>query len=89
MQDKFRYLNIGLGVILAFVGFKMLAAVFFDLHPPTWLSLAVILAILSVTMIASVVADRRRPGRPDGSGEAEAPRPGAEQPRESESPPVD
>ena len=59
MQDKFRYLNIGLGVILAFVGVKMLASYFFSLHPPTWLSLVVILGILAVTMVASLVADRR------------------------------
>ena len=59
MQDKFRYLNLGLGVILAFVGFKMLASVFFSLHPPTWLSLVVIIGILTITMVASLAADKR------------------------------
>jgi tellurite resistance protein TerC len=59
MQDKFRYLNLGLGVILAFVGLKMLASYFLSLHPPTWLSLVVILGILGATMAASLVADRR------------------------------
>ncbi|MGI8755632.1 MAG: TerC/Alx family metal homeostasis membrane protein, partial [Acidimicrobiales bacterium] len=92
MQDKFRYLNVGLGVILAFVGFKMLAAVFFQLHPPTWLSLVVILAILTVTMIASVVADRRKSGGDEGSDGpdgSEDPGLAAEKPRESGSPAVD
>ncbi|MFN8019790.1 MAG: TerC family protein [Acidimicrobiales bacterium] len=59
MQDKFRYLNIGLGVILAFVGLKMLASFFFGLHPPTWTSLVVITVLLAITMVASLWADRR------------------------------
>ena len=59
VQDKFRYLNIGLGVILAFVGIKMLVH---DLwHIPTWLSLVVIIGVLAVTIIASLVADKRDP----------------------------
>ena len=65
MQDRFRYLNLGLGVILAFVGFKMLASYFLELHPPTWLSLVVILGILTVTMVASLVADRHGAEDPD------------------------
>jgi tellurite resistance protein TerC len=59
MQEKFRYLNLGLGVILAFVGLKMITGFFFGLHPPTWLSLVVILGILTITMIASLVADKK------------------------------
>jgi len=59
MQDKFRYLNLGLGVILSFVGLKMLTSYFFGLHPATWVSLVVILGILALTMVASLVADRR------------------------------
>jgi tellurite resistance protein TerC len=61
MQDKFRYLNIGLGLILGFVGLKMLASYFLGFHPPTWTSLAVITALLGATMVASLVADRRDP----------------------------
>lgn len=67
MQDRFRYLNLGLGVILAFVGTKMLVGFLFSWHPPTWLSLVVILGILTVTMAASLVADRR--DRPPTGGE--------------------
>ena len=59
MQDRFRYLNIGLGVILAFVGGKMLVGYFFHLHPPTWTSLVVILAVLAVSVVASELAERR------------------------------
>ena len=59
MQDKFRYLNIGLGLILAFVGFKMLATYFFGIHPPTWSSLVVISVLLASTIAASLWADRR------------------------------
>jgi len=59
MQGKFRYLNLGLGVILAFVGVKMLlVGKPFELHMPTWLSLTVILGVLTVTVVASIIADR-------------------------------
>ena len=59
VQDKFRYLNIGLGVILGFVGVKMLIHEIW--HMPTWLSLAVIVLVLTVTIVASLVADKRHP----------------------------
>lgn len=54
---RFRYLNVGLGVILAFVGVKMLLSRWW--HPPTWSSLAVIGVVLAVAIAASVRADRR------------------------------
>jgi tellurite resistance protein TerC len=56
MQGRFRYLNAGLGVILAFVGVKMLIANFY--HMPTWLSLTVIALVLAVTIWASLRAER-------------------------------
>jgi len=57
MADRFRYLGIGLGVILAFVGVKMLLV---DVvHVPTPVSLAVIAAVLTVTVVASRRAERR------------------------------
>ena len=68
MQDKFRYLNIGLGLILSFVGLKMLASFFFHLHPPTWSSLVVISVLLAGTVVASLVADKRDDVGSDGSG---------------------
>ncbi len=59
MAGKFRYLNIGLGFILGFVGLKMIVAEFY--HPPQWLSLGVIAAALAVAILASLRADRRDP----------------------------
>jgi len=59
MAGKFRYLNVGLGVILGFVGVKMLAADLY--HPPQWLSLGVIAMALAVAIVASLRADRRDP----------------------------
>ena len=57
LADRFRYLNQGLGVILAFVGVKMLLAEV--VHIPTWASLVVIAFALTVTILASIFADRR------------------------------
>lgn len=54
MQGRFRYLNAGLGVILAFVGVKMLLADVY--HMPTWVSLTVIAIVLTVTIWASLKA---------------------------------
>jgi tellurite resistance protein TerC len=69
MQDRFRYLHYGLGAILAFVGLKMLltfSAEQFefpseDFHFPTAASLGIILGILVVTIVASMIADKRDP----------------------------
>ena len=60
LDGKFRYLNIGLGVILAYVGLKMLAVGKpLELHPPTWLSLVVISVVLTLAIVLSLRADRR------------------------------
>ena len=60
IQGKFRYLNVGLGVILAFVGIKMLLiGKPFELHLPTYASLSVIGFVLAASIIASVYSDRR------------------------------
>jgi tellurite resistance protein TerC len=56
MRDRFRYLNVGLGVILGFVGIKMLVSGVF--HFPTWASLAVIVTVLTVTIVTSLRAER-------------------------------
>jgi tellurite resistance protein TerC len=70
MAGKFRYLNIGLGVILAFVGVKMLIAEWY--HVPTWASLAVITLVLTVAVLASLRADRRSgPGGPAPATDAD------------------
>ena len=60
MQGKFRYLNIGLGIILAFVGVKMLLIGDpFEIHLPTYVSLGVIFLVLVVSIVASLRADKR------------------------------
>ena len=56
IAHRFRHLDIGLGVILGFVGLKMLVADLY--HPPTWLSLGVIGSALAVSITASLRADR-------------------------------
>lgn len=69
MQDRFRYLHYGLGAILAFVGMKMLLTFSSeqfefpskDFHFATPVSLGVILGILVITIVASMIADKRDP----------------------------
>jgi tellurite resistance protein TerC len=70
MAGRFRYLNIGLGVIMGFVGVKMIVAEWY--HFPIWASLLVISAVLTVAIWLSIRADTRDGGKgPDH----EAPRP--------------
>jgi tellurite resistance protein TerC len=60
MQGRFRYLNVGLGVILAFVGLKMLLiGEPFELHVPTAVSLGVIFLTLTAAIATSIRADHR------------------------------
>jgi tellurite resistance protein TerC len=60
MRGRFRYLNVGLGVILAFVGLKMiLIGDPFGVHLPTAASLGFIALVLVVTIVASLRAERR------------------------------
>jgi tellurite resistance protein TerC len=60
MQGRFRYLNIGLGFILAFVGVKMLlVGEPFEVHLPTYVSLCVIAVILLVAIMTSLSADKK------------------------------
>jgi tellurite resistance protein TerC len=71
MQGRFRYLNAGLGVILAFVGVKMLLTRVY--HMPTWISLSVIAAVLTVTIWASLRAESRDEGPPPPGGDGGSP----------------
>ena len=60
LQGKFRYLNVGLGVILGFVGVKMLlVGAPFEVHLPTFVSLGVIALVLTTAIVASLRADAR------------------------------
>jgi TerC family integral membrane protein len=72
VMDKFHYLKIGLGVVLSFVGVKMMLA-----HSPykidTLVSLAVVIGIIALSIVASVVRPRRMgsfegPTGPDALG---------------------
>ncbi len=55
--DRFRYLKLGLALVLIFVGAKMLLTDILHIDPMP--SLAVILGILGAAMAASLLADRR------------------------------
>jgi tellurite resistance protein TerC len=57
MAGRFRYLNVGLGAILGFVGIKMLLTEVY--HVPVGLSLGVIAVALAAAVSASLVAERR------------------------------
>jgi tellurite resistance protein TerC len=57
LLDRFRYLHYGLGALLAFVAFKMLAARWVDV--PIVLSLAIMGAILTVCAALSWIASKR------------------------------
>lgn len=63
MAGRFRYLNLGLGFILGFVGVKMIIAEWY--HFPTWVSLSVIAIVLTITIVASLRADDRDTRTPD------------------------
>jgi tellurite resistance protein TerC len=55
---RIRFLNVGLALVLGFIGVKMLLAKTFKLPPLA--SLAVVAGLLMASVIASLVADRRR-----------------------------
>lgn len=57
MKDRFRYLQTGLGVILAFVGIKMTLSYWW--HLPIAISLSIIAMILAVSIFASLKEERR------------------------------
>jgi tellurite resistance protein TerC len=54
VMDKFHYLKIGLGIVLAFVGVKMLLA-HTAFKIPTLLSLGVVVVILAVSVVVSLL----------------------------------
>ncbi len=59
LMHKFRYLSVGLGLVLVFIGVKMVIEKWF--HIPTLLSLGAVIAILAVAMIWSLL----RPAPPE------------------------
>jgi tellurite resistance protein TerC len=65
--DRLVYLNKGLGVILAYVGVKMLISEWY--HIPTWISLLVITVVLAITVFLSL----RRTSADELAGEGATP----------------
>lgn len=63
VMDKFHYLKIGLGVVLAFVGVKMLLS-----HSPWKLDTLVSLGVIVTVLAASVVISWLRPRKTGASG---------------------
>src|ERR1700761_9205898 len=58
--DKFRFLKVGLAVLLAFIGLKMLAAKYVDvIGLTTGRSLLVILGILVISVVASLIFPKK------------------------------
>ncbi len=62
LVSRFVYLRIGLAVILFFVGAKMISARW--MHIPNWISLAVIVLVLAITIAVSVFATKGQPKAP-------------------------
>ncbi|MCX6302373.1 MAG: TerC family protein [Bacteroidia bacterium] len=58
LMGYFRYLKVGLSFILTFVGLKMLAS-FFKVEIPILFSLAVIISILLISIIASLLIKKK------------------------------
>jgi tellurite resistance protein TerC len=59
VQARFKYLQRGIAIILAFVGFRMIVAYFWDWHVSTLWSLSVIVVVLGLSVGASIVENRR------------------------------
>jgi len=64
MMDAFRFLKVGLGLVLVFVGAKMCTEPW--VHVPAEISLLVVVTLLG----ASVAASLLWPEKPGGNGEA-------------------
>ena len=56
-MDKFKYLRTGLSIILVFIGIKMLVVDFIEIS--VTFSLVIIVIVLTVSILASVFANRR------------------------------
>lgn len=77
LMEKFHLLKVGLGVILGFVGVKMLI-VFFDIHVPIGLSLAIIGGVLLLSILASLIWPKpEEPGAPGAAEPSKQDREGA------------
>lgn len=57
VMDLFKYLKYGLSIILCFIGVKMFIQMWF--HIPIEIALGVIVGILGISILASIIAQRR------------------------------
>ncbi|HEV7773567.1 MAG TPA: TerC/Alx family metal homeostasis membrane protein [Conexibacter sp.] len=85
--DRFRYLNLGLAAILAFVAAKLLLVDVW--HPSIALSLGVIVAALVVAAIGSVIVERREARRAPAPPTPPAGEPPAAEPDQTAAKPSD
>ena len=60
LMNRFVYLRVGLSIILIFVGIKMILSKLLPI--PNYISLVVIVAVLAVTICASIFMTRNQPG---------------------------
>ena len=58
LMGRFVYLNTGLAFVLGFIGIKMIVAKYYVIS--NWISLAVIVFVLAVTIMISMIATRNR-----------------------------
>jgi tellurite resistance protein TerC len=58
IMSFFRYLKVGLAIVLTFVGFKMLAS-YIQFEIPILISLVIIVSILLISIIASVIIKKK------------------------------
>jgi tellurite resistance protein TerC len=75
--DRFHYLSVGIGLVLVFVGAKMLVSDFY--HVPIGLSLGVVVSLLAGSVIASLLFPRRAAPELAAPGAEE---PGADEPED-------
>ena len=66
IMDMFRYLKVGLSFVLCFVGVKMLIVDFYKI--PIGISLGVVAGILALSILASLLAQRKVVGVPAPEG---------------------
>lgn len=59
IMGYFRFLKVGLALVLTFVGLKMLAS-FFDFEIPVFFSLLVIVSILVLSIVASIIIKKNK-----------------------------
>lgn len=57
LMKLFRYLNYGLAVVLLFIGAKMLVS--FRYNIPTWMTLSVIAGVLTISVVASLLIQKK------------------------------